>query len=99
MIDHEVGVSIEQMYRLKRVDLDYFASEDSGLPQTRGRRSTPALWPNLSQGKRPATLLPKAPAKTAACGRPQPGLGGERSGPPLISSEVAHNIMRSRGLL
>ena len=30
MIDHEVGVSVERTYRLKRVDLDYFASDDSG---------------------------------------------------------------------
>jgi restriction system protein len=29
MIDHDVGVSIARTYRLKRLDLDYFATEDS----------------------------------------------------------------------
>jgi hypothetical protein len=29
MIDHDVGVSIWRTYRLKRVDLDYFATDDA----------------------------------------------------------------------
>jgi len=31
MIDHDVGVSVARSYRLKRLDLDYFATEDSDL--------------------------------------------------------------------
>ena len=32
MIDHDVGVSVARTYRLKRLDLDYFATEDSDVP-------------------------------------------------------------------
>jgi restriction system protein len=29
MIDHDVGVSVSRAYRLKRVDLDYFTTDDA----------------------------------------------------------------------
>ena len=32
MIDHDVGVSIETIYRIRRVDLDYFGVEDARSP-------------------------------------------------------------------
>ena len=32
MIDYDVGVSVASRYDVKRVDLDYFAEEGSGLP-------------------------------------------------------------------
>jgi restriction system protein len=31
MIDHSVGVSVAREYRVKRLDLDYFATEDDGV--------------------------------------------------------------------
>lgn len=30
MIDHDVGVTVETTYRIRRVDLDYFEAEDPG---------------------------------------------------------------------
>lgn len=31
MIDHGVGVAVAREYRVKRLDLDYFTTEDEGL--------------------------------------------------------------------
>ena len=36
MIDHDVGVSVGRTYPLKRVDLDYFAGDDSDTPVAGG---------------------------------------------------------------
>ena len=40
MIDHDVGVAVAREYRMKRLDLDYFATEDEGL--TGGLASQPS---------------------------------------------------------
>lgn len=34
MIDHDVGVSIETMYRIRRVDVDYFGVDENGSTAT-----------------------------------------------------------------
>jgi restriction system protein len=39
MIDHDVGVTVARTYRLKRLDLDYFTSEDADTPLAVGARA------------------------------------------------------------
>src|ERR1019366_589981 len=36
MIDHNVGVTIYRKYEIKRIDSDYFAGEDEGMPGSTG---------------------------------------------------------------
>lgn len=41
MIEHNVGVSLSRRYELKRVDLDYFASDDDALPPAPSESTRP----------------------------------------------------------